>query len=297
MKKKLWLTGASGLLGGNILREAAASEAFDLLATQHDSAFTIPKRFTRGTEVEPLDLLSHTEVWNLFSLWRPDVIIHAAALTDAAYAEAHPDEATALNFTATRVLTDLCAQFNAKLIFISTDLVFDGLQGNYAETDAPNPLSHYGRTKAQAESVVLENLPAAAVLRTSLLLGSSPRGTRSINEKLLEAYRAGSSFIFFSDEYRSPIDAQTLASIALEFATHDAAGLFHAGGSERLSRYDLGSMLCTHFSIDASHIRAAKLSDASLVPPRPADCSMNNTKLCSIIRTPIPSVAEMIAAL
>lgn len=300
MPTKIFLTGASGLLGGNILRFLGARADVEACAVQRSETFIIPDAFSNGQTTLALDLASETAVWNVISQWRPDVIIHAAAMTEPAACEWQRDEATLQNVLVTRTLANLAEHFGARLIFISTDLVFDGEKGNYVETDLRRPLSFYGETKMTSEDYIAKTLEDYAILRTTIMLGYSPRGTRSLNERLMLDIANARVPTLFSDEYRSPISAETLAQIVLEFAldeAREATGIFHAVGSERLSRYEIGKKIFERFGVPTERYRAATLDSVVSTPPRPRDCSLDNRKLLSVIKTRLPTMDEVIASL
>ncbi|MCS7013818.1 MAG: SDR family oxidoreductase [Chloroherpetonaceae bacterium] len=300
MALKVFLTGASGLLGGNILRHLALRPHLQICAVQRHASFTVPAAFSLGHPVLSLDLSSENDVWNVLSNWRPNVIIHTAAMSDPVACEWQRDAATVQNILVTRLLARLAEHFGARFIFISTDLVFDGEKGNYQETDTRRPLSFYGATKAISEDEIAQTLEDYAVLRTTIMLGYSPRGTRSLNERLMLDIASERTPTLFIDEYRSPIAVDTLAKIVVEFALDDARearGIFHAVGNERLSRYEIGKRIFERFGVPPHRYRSALLSEVVSTPPRPRDCSLDNRKLLSIIKTRIPSFDEMIRAL
>lgn len=295
VKTKLLLTGASGLLGGNCMARFAANPNVQLFATHRDPAFAIPNRFAKGQKSFALDLTDETSVWNALSAIQPDVIAHAAAHTDAAFCEWNRSAAKALNLDATRTLAKLAEFFGARFIFISTDLVFDGKKGDYDETDPPNPISYYGETKAEAETIVKTLVPNHVILRAPLLLGVSPRGNRSANEKLRLELSAGRKVKLFFDEHRTPIFADALASVIEAFAVGALAsvtGLFHAGGREKLSREALGRKIARRFNLNEALIEAVALESVESSPPRPRDVSLNSAKLYSLLPFALPSIDE-----
>jgi dTDP-4-dehydrorhamnose reductase len=239
--------------------------------------------------------MNQTDAWNVISQFQPNVIIHTAAMTESEACEWNREEAYRVNVVATQMLAMLADMFQARLIFISTDLVFDGEKGDYSETDEPNPLSYYGETKLIAEESVKTIMPNSVILRTSLLLGKSPRGSRSVNERLAAEARAGKKVDLFFDEFRSPIFAQTLAQIIMEFAVgfaSETTGLFHAGGVEKLSRWELGEKILTKLKLPLDSINRASSDMAAATPKRPKDVSLNITKLQTLLPYSIPALFE-----
>lgn len=297
---KLLLTGASGLLGGNCFARFTRNPLVQCFATYHDSSFTIPETFTNRHDAFTLDLTNDTAVWNIVSTLQPNLIVHTAAHTEAAFCEWNREEANALNVKATKALATLAEMFGARFIFISTDLVFDGTRGNYSEEDTPNPLSYYAETKLEAELLVRRLVGNHVILRSPLLLGYSPRGTRSVNERLMAEWNAGKRVRLFVDEYRTPIFADVLARIIEEFAVgtlSETTGLFHAGGKERLSREALGRKIAMRWHISQDLIEPILSHDVPSPVPRPKDVSLNAKKLHLLLSFALPTLDDSLNAL
>ncbi|MFQ3599168.1 MAG: SDR family oxidoreductase [Chloroherpetonaceae bacterium] len=297
---KLLLTGASGLLGGNCFAQLTRYAHVQCFATYHDSSFTIPQTFSNGHDAFTLDLTDETSVWNIISTLQPNTIIHTAAHTETAFCEWNRKDAYALNVRATKTLATLAETFGARFIFISTDLVFDGTKGNYDEDDTPNPMSYYAETKLEAELLVKNLVGNYVILRSPLLMGVSPRGTRSVNERLLREFQAGKQVKLFVDEFRTPIFADVLARIIAEFAVgtlSETTGLFHAGGAERLSREALGRKIAAHGHINPNLIEGVSSDDVPSAVPRPKDVSLNSTNLYARLPFSVPTIEESLNAL
>ncbi|MEK7782091.1 MAG: SDR family oxidoreductase, partial [Verrucomicrobiota bacterium] len=229
MKEPVWITGASGLIGNYLVqlapRYALQSEAI---------------RLTRAR----LDLLDSAAVRAAFHEQNPTAIIHCAALSKSPDCQANPALARKVNVEVTARLAELAADI--PFIFFSTDLVFNGRNGNYVETDAVEPLSVYAETKVAAEQIVLAN-PRHTVIRTSLNGGTSPTGDRGFNEQMRLAWQAGQILNFFVDEFRCPIPAVATAHATWELLLKNQTGLFHVAGAERLSRVQIGEALATRW--------------------------------------------------
>ena len=168
-----WVTGSGGLIGNCIVRIAGRC---------------VPDRNVIGLNRGSLDLTDFNAVERKFREDQPQWIIHCAALSKSPACQADPPLARRLNIEVTQRLSELAG--NIPFLFFSSDLVFDGQQGNYDESAAPNPLSVYAETKVEAERIVLSN-PRHTVIRTSLNGGASPTGDRGFNEELRNAWREG----------------------------------------------------------------------------------------------------------
>jgi dTDP-4-dehydrorhamnose reductase len=228
---------------------------------------------------------------------RPDAIIHLAAVSSYEAVFRDPRRGEAVNVAGTRVLADWCRANGRPLVFTSTDAVFDGAQGWYHEGHRAKPILAYGRTKLAAEASVLD-VPGGLVARLSLLFGPSRCGRVGSYDRSLAALRRGETLSFFEDEYRTPLDYATAATILVRLFGSGATGLVHVGGRERLSRFDLMRRAVPALAIDPSLIRANRRADVLLTEPRPADTSLDTTRLASLLPDlERPGVAEAVAAM
>jgi dTDP-4-dehydrorhamnose reductase len=202
----------------------------------------------------------------------PDIILHAAALARVDDCRRDPALARQVNVEATARL----AAFGGRFAFVSTDLVFDGERAPYREGDARLPLSVYGRTKADAEAAVLA-VPGTAIVRVSLLAGPSKNGRPNFWDDLADALRAGRPATLFADEWRTPLAYADAARALVTLARSDAAGVWHAGGPERLSRLDMGRRLAAALGVSDAPLVAGE-RNAGAAEPRPADVSLDSAK-------------------
>jgi len=258
MSGTAWITGAGGLIGSYILR-------------------TAPRTWKTERMTE--------EFWKRQP---PDALIHCAALSKSAACEKDPELARRSNVELTRRLCEFAG--NSRLIFLSTDLVFDGTRGNYSESDSVNPLTIYGRTKAEAEQIVLKN-PAHMVIRLALNAGVSPTQDRGFNEEIHNAWRKGETLNLFTDEFRNPIPAAVTAQAVWELAEKGATGLFHLGGAEKLSRWEIGQLLAERWTDVVPKMQSSSVRDYK-GPPRSPDVSMNCARVQKLLSFPLPRFSE-----
>jgi dTDP-4-dehydrorhamnose reductase len=277
IQKTAWITGAAGLIG-NYLVQTAPQFA--------------PGWRVRGLTRADLDLADFDAVHRTFHSDAPQLVIHCAALSKSPECQKNPGLARKLNVEVTAVLAELAA--DVPFIFFSTDLVFDGRAGNYDESAAVNPLSVYAETKAAAEKIVLAN-PRHTVIRTSLNGGTSPTGDRGFNEQLRQAFTSGQTVKLFTDEFRSPIPAIVTARAVWELAAQNKPGLYHIAGSERLSRWELGSLIAARWPQLNPKLEAGSLKDYHGAPRAP-DTALNCTKIQKLLSFPLPGLTEWLAA-
>ncbi len=269
----IWITGAGGLIGNYLVQ----------LAPQFASS-----SHAVGLTRETLDLLDTAAVRQAFRELQPAAIVHCAAMTKPPDCQANPKLAHRINIETTALLAELAA--NIPFFFISTDLVFDGRKGNYAETDPVNPLSVYAETKVAAERIVLAN-PRHTVIRTSLNGGVSPTGDRGFNEQIRMAWQRGEKLRFFTDEFRSPIHAEFTARACWELFSKQQTGIIHVAGGEKLSRARIGEQLarrCQHLN---PKFDTGSLKDYAGVPRSP-DTSLDSSKAQAQLSFQLPGLTD-----
>lgn len=268
----VWVTGAGGLIGSWLVR-------------------TAPKPYCVHSLTRPeLELTDFPAVSRLFSHECPALIIHCAAMSRSPECQAKPELAWRANVEVTTHLAGLSA--GIPFVFFSTDLVFDGRDGNYEESAAVNPLSIYAETKVAAERVVLGN-PRHTVIRTSLNAGPSPGGDRGFDEQIRLAWTQGQVLRFFRDEFRSPIPAEATARAVWELASQNATGLFHVAGSERVSRLRAGELCAERWPDLQPKYESASIADWRGAP-RPPDTSLNCAKAQRLLSFQLPRWSDWI---
>ncbi len=272
---RLLVTGAGGQLGAYLMRELTGRR--DVVAW-HGSP--------------DVDLADRDATAAAFAAARPDLVIHCAALSSFARCHREPALAEAINVGGTRLLAELAAAARARLLFVSTDLVFSGERGGYVEQDAPAPLSVYGRTKALAEEAV-RACPGGLVVRVSLLFGPSFVGRPSFFDEQLAALRERRPCTLFTDEWRTPLSLPTAARALVALAESDAVGVLHLGGPERMSRLEMGQRLAAVVGADASSLVSKRRGEVAAPEPRPRDTSLDSSRWRRLFpRLPWPTFEE-----
>jgi dTDP-4-dehydrorhamnose reductase len=270
--RRILITGGSGFLGSILGR--ILSSKFEVYAGHLNSeapSSGIPLRF---------DIRDDDGVSSAFATARPDCVIHTAALTKPDYCETRPDETRAVNVTGTRRIADACNTHRAKLIHISTDLVFDGQKGNYSEDDVPEGINEYSRSKIASEHVVLAESPGAVIIRLSILYGPRDGIRPGFVDEMLARWQKGESMGFFIDQYRSPTFAPQVAdAVERIIARPQAAGVFHLGGADRLSRYEFATIVARMVGAPAELVGHASMFDHHGPARRPPDCSLISQKI------------------
>lgn len=288
------LTGASGFLGHHIARRLLADE-HDVVGTFGAHAEHLPQH--PRCQPVAVDLTDEASIEKAFRVAWPEVVIHTAAITEIKACEVDPARAEAVNVAATRKLARLCAAFGARFMLLSTDQVFDGEEGGYREHSVARPIHGYGRSKLQAEEAARRNHPSPTILRICLAYGTSPTTDRSASEKVVNALRTGQRAGLFTDEIRSPVLAEDVASACVELMLERTLPLLHLGGPERVSRHDFGLAVARAYGLDETLVQPVSLAEANLLPPRPRDVSFDTRRIRSLLTRPPRSIADGLATL
>jgi len=262
MTETYFVTGSTGYLGHEVAR-VLNERGIDWLPIGRAEGFDLADGFGLEGKLQS-KVKSHGGSVTL---------IHMAAESRWLGCEAAPDLAFKINGEATAILAAVLRRLDARMVYISTDLVFDGDTAPYAEQDEAKPSSVYGKSKKIGETSTLAAL-RNLVIRLPLLYGPSFDGKRGATDMVTNALGHGQTLDLFDDEWRTPLDVKDAASQVVELAL-DAGryGIVHMPGPERLSRLELGLKIAREHGLDESLIRMASRLDMP-GPPRPMDCSL-----------------------
>ena len=288
---KILITGVSGLLGWNLA--LILPSHFRVYGTYLDHQVFIP-----SVETFAFDLVNLTQIERMCDAVQPDVIIHTAAVSDPDYCELHHNEALAVNTFATRELAKAANYRRIRLIYISTDLVFDGAKGEYSEADSPLPQSYYGKTKYLGELEVSNNCSNYVILRLSVLYGRGSGFKQCFFEKLEQLALRGEPSNLFTDQFRSPLFiVDAVGAISRLAETKDQKGLFHLGGPDRMSWFEFGEKIRKVYNFPEALLVPSEIGKSNLRAPRPADCSLVSTKLQKALGLKLTPVEEAVGKL
>ena len=268
-KPRLLITGAGGFLG-HALCEAAAND-WDILAAY----YTKPPEVSVADHVQ-VDLTDTAAVSQCFADYRPEAVIHAAALSGPNECQTDPEGSFAVNVTAGNTIAARCDDLDIPLLYTSTDLVFDGKQAPYGEADAVKPVCIYGQHKAVAERLIRNRYPAATICRLPLMFGYAPPGRRGVLGELVDALQNDREPHLFVDEFRTPVDTRRIAAGLLQLISRPGL-LLHLGGNQRISRYNFGHKVARMMGCPDAAIRAVRLGDLVMPAHRAPDVSLDST--------------------
>ena len=269
----LLITGSSGYLGGELAR----------LAPEATGTYLSVER----PRAVPLDVRDADAVARLTGQLHPGAVIHTA------YRESG-DEAHAVNVDGSRNVARAAVRAGARLVHVSTDLVFDGALGRpYTEDDEPNPVMEYGRQKLAAEEAVREEAPGALIVRTSLIYGGDEP---SRHERVVfDAADGCAKVSFFTDELRSPVQVTDLAEALLALAaSSDATGVLHVAGADGVSRHEFARLVVAAAGRDQDALASGLAADHP--DPRPLDCRLDSSRARARVESRLRGVREVLAA-
>jgi dTDP-4-dehydrorhamnose reductase len=278
------VTGASGLLGIN----------FALRVCQEHTVvgvFTDARLQGSPFTEQVADLTQPGQIDWLVTTYKPDVILHTAAITNLDTCEKQPDLARRLNAEVPGELAAAARKSGAKMVHISTDAVFDGTQPGRTETDTPNPINIYAKTKLAGEQAVLAANPDALVARVNFY-GWSISGSRSLAEWFYNNLKSGTHINGFTDVVFSPLLVTDLADTLLEMVTKGMSGLYHVLGSECISKYDFGVRLARVFGLREELLKPISVASSGLAAPRSPNLCLSTAKLVAALGHPLPGIDE-----
>jgi dTDP-4-dehydrorhamnose reductase len=270
---RILVTGASGLLGLNFCLAKMSDHEIIGVANQtrlHNLPFTVIN----------LDLTEDQSIINVIDQVIPELVVNCAAMANADQCEKYPELAAKINAETPGKIAKECADRSIPLIHISTDAVFDGVDGNYRESDPPNPLSTYARTKLKGEQNVLDANPQVLVVRVNFF-GFSVSGKRSLAEFFLNSLMSGKKVSGFTDILFSPMYVIDLVDILVEMALKKLSGVYHVVSCDHLSKYNFGMMISEKFDLDGKVISPASYLKGGLLAKRSPNLVLNISKLLS----------------
>ena len=278
----LLVTGASGLLGASLV-SFARDLGLNVIALCHRHKITIT-----NVSVYSVDLTDRMATREVITHLKPLNIVHCAAATNVDWCEDHPKETQEVNVQATSFVSEIAWELKSRLLYISTDSVFDGKRGNYSEAAQPAPLNVYARSKLRGEKEALRH-PTALVARVSIY-GWNVQKKQSLAEWVLGLLAAGKEVGGFTDVHFSPMLVNDLAEVLLSMLDRQLRGLYHVVGSERISKYEFARRVAMAFGFEPERVVPTRVVDASLRAARPLDVSLSTEKVRLALGRAMPDV-------
>ncbi len=282
---RVLFTGANGLLGQKLVTHFA--KWYEVLSTDiHSESFIPVKNF----QYTSLDITNFHLVDEVLTDFNPDLILNAAAYTDVDGCEDKRELAWQVNVEAVRNLAGYCQRSKIKLVHYSTDYIFDGTAGPYAEDAKPNPLSYYGQTKLLSEEIIQESGAEYLIIRSNVLFGVGEKIKQNFFLWVFEKFKAESPFQVADDQFNNPTLAENLALATLEAVERNLKGVINLAGSEYLSRYEFARRVAEVFGFDQSLVSPIKTSGLKQKAVRPQKGGLKIDLAKSLIQLPLLDV-------
>jgi len=276
--KTLLIIGANGFLGSNILQLRKIKEVRDLdyqfiAADIENSNVPIDVAFYHLNITNLQDTLKKIEVIS------PDVVLLTAAMTDVDQNEVDKDLATTINTVGPKNVLEACKKPDSKMIFMSTDFIFDGIskEGNYNERDIPNPLSFYAKTKYNAEQAIINSEIEHIICRTAVLYGWNKDKFNFITW-IIDKLQKNEPIQIVTDQLNSPTFARNLAEIILKLIEKDAKGIYHTAGDCTLNRYEMAIKCADIFNLKRELISQIESFEQKAIRPKNAGLDISKLK-------------------
>lgn len=285
------ITGISGFLGWNLAHHL--KDRYRVYGTYLDHQLSIP-----GVECLAFDLADLGKIPKLCESVHPGVIIHTAAYSSPDYCELHHKEALTLNTFATRELAKAATRLGCRLIYTSTDFVFDGRKGEYSEADDAAPANYYGKTKFLGELEITNHCGNYVTLRIATLYGRRNGVRPNFFEAMEKQLSQRQKVRCVVDQYRTLLFVEDAVQAIAQFvADKKVKGLFHLGGPEKSSRYEFAEKLCGVKGLPLSLLERVSSAEAGFSAARPKDCSLDSAKIIRVLGLQTTSMEAALAKL
>ena len=264
---KILITGANGFLGYYLV-EQLLSKGYEIIATGKGSC-RLPFSHHSNFRFQEMDFTDPFSIHDVFENIKPDVVIHAGAMSKPDECELDQVKAYLVNVEGTVQLLINATDSKSFFIFLSTDFVFDGKRGMYHEEDTPNPVNYYGRTKLEAEDAVKEYEHEWAIVRTVLVYGKNHSGHNNILKIIKDKLESNEHYNIVDDQVRTPTYVEDLAKGIVMIIEKRAKGIFHLSGKDILTPYQMAIKTAEYLNLDSSHLKRVTAASFSQPAQRP----------------------------
>ena len=259
--KKIMITGGNGLFGTELTKVLKREKKYEI----------------HSLTLQDMDITNVQQIEKVFSEIKPEIVIHAASLTDVDYCETHEKETHLVNVTGTENIVKASKKYDTKIIYISTDYIFDGKNGPYTENDNPNPLSVYAKTKWEGEKIIQKSGLRYLITRTTILYGGPQGFKQNFVTFVVNNLRNKKAIFAANDQYGTPTYVGDLSEAILFLL--DKEGIYNVVGRDYLNRYEFARLVAEVFGLDKTLIQPVKTSQLHLTAPRPLKVGLKIDKL------------------
>ncbi|MET0462854.1 MAG: SDR family oxidoreductase [Chitinophagaceae bacterium] len=265
---KILITGANGFVGHYLVKELIATGHY-VIATGK-SANRLP--FTQRNFIyEQMDFTDPFNVHDIFEKHQPEFVIHAGAMGKPDEVEAQQWQAYLVNVEGTVTLLTNAEEYQSFFVYVSTDFVFSGGEGEYTEEDMPGPVNYYGKTKLDAEEAVKEYTHDWSIVRTVLVYGQPASGRSNILTIVKDKLEKGESYNVVDDQWRTPTYVEDLARGISLIIDKRAKGIFHIAGKDKLTPFRMAKETAVYLGLNDDLIKRVTAADFTQPAARPAN--------------------------
>ncbi|NOX67047.1 MAG: dTDP-4-dehydrorhamnose reductase [Chlorobi bacterium] len=273
IKKRIMVLGSNGMLGQGLTQYFMFKRDVELFCASFEDNSFFPE-----VEYSKVDISSPREVKRLINNFCPDVVINAAAYTNVDGCESEKELAWKVNVTGVENIVKYIKGCKAHLIHMSSDYIFDGTAGPYHETDLPNPISYYGKTKLAAENAIVSSNVHYTIIRTNVLYGPTKFGRPDFVKWVVNSLRNQERIKIVNDQINNPTYIDDLISAIAKVIETKKKGIYNIGGSQLLSRLEFTYKIANYFDLDKSLITEIVTAELHQPAPRPLKSGLVNLK-------------------
>ena len=273
IKKRIMVIGSNGMLGQRLTSYFMFKRDVELLcASFEDESFFSKVNYLK------IDISSSREVKSIINDFCPDVIINGAAYTNVDGCESEKELSWKINVTGIENLVKYVKGCKSQLIHISSDYIYDGTEGPYHETDLPNPISYYGKTKLAGENAIVSSNIDYTIIRTNVLYGPTQYGRPDFVKWVVTSLLNKERIRIVNDQINNPTYIEDLVSAIVKIIETKKKGIYNIGGAELLSRLEFTYKIADYFKLDKSLTTEIITAELNQPAPRPLKSGLVNLK-------------------
>lgn len=290
MKNKILLTGGTGLLGKALIETSTDRD----IAAVYIGNYHIQDEGCAA--YHKADIRNKDEMRRVFDKAKPQVVIHTAGIANVDYCERNYQEAFDSNVNGTRIMADLCREYGSKMVFVSTNAVFDGKSAPYSEQDAPSPINRYGKMKMEGEKIVRESNLKHLIVRPILMYGWNNEHERpNVVTWLIDKLEKKEKVNMVDDVYENPLFNRHCAGIIWSLVDSGKDGLYHVAGKDVVNRFEFANLIAEVFCLDKALIKAVSSGFFTSLAPRPSNTSYVTAKVEKELNIKLPGLKESLS--
>jgi dTDP-4-dehydrorhamnose reductase len=283
LEMKFLVTGSAGLVGNQVVQDLEKKQ--DTVYSAYNATkpeFGIPTQ---------MDLNFQDKIETIIEKLKPDAIIHLAAITNVDLCEKEKDLALKINAKATEIIAKQAAKHKSFFVYVSTDYVFDGNKGMKIESDTPNPVGYYGKSKLEGEKSVMNLASSWCIARTSTPYGLHQK-KKSFPLWVAENLQNKNEINVIVDQFTSPTYVPNLSKMLIEIAKRQIVGIIHVAGATRISRYEMAELVADKLHLDKKFLKPANIDNMNWIAKRPKDSSLDVSLATTILKEKPLSVEQ-----